>query len=125
MLPAWMIQEEYEKVCGSNQELRDTIEELNKQLEDKDNRIAELEETLEEKQSQIDLQTQDHLALIERQKDLDAMVPRLMSSLKSIEDVLRQLDEYRADYNYIDAATIAQYSQVLHRLVNRGLYGLN
>ena len=40
MLPAWMLQEEYERVCESNQELRDTIEELDEQLEDKDNRIA-------------------------------------------------------------------------------------
>ena len=125
MLPAWMLQEEYERVCESNQELRGTIEELDEQLEDKDNRIAELEEALEAKQAQIDLQTQDHLALIERQKDLDAMVPRLMSSLKSIEDVLKQLDEYRSDYNYVDAATIAQYSQVLHKLVSRGLHGTN
>ena len=53
------------------------------------------------------------------------MVPRLMSSLKSIEDVLKQLDEYRADYNYVDAASIAQYSQVLHKLVSRGLHGTN
>lgn len=123
MLPAWMIQEEYEKVCESNRELRDTIEELDEQLEDKDNRIAELEETLEAKQSQIDSQTQDHLALIERQKDLDATVPRLMSSLKGIEDVLKQLDEYTASYNYLDVGTVAYYSRALHTLVNRGLYG--
>lgn len=123
MLPAWMIQEEYERVCESNQGLRDTIEEQDEQLEYKDNRIAELEETLEARQTQIDLQAQDHLALIERQKDLDAMVPRLMSSLKSIEDVLKQLDECTASYNYLDAGTVAYYSRALHTLVNRGLYG--
>lgn len=118
-----MIQEEYEKICESNQELRDTIEELDEQLEEKDNRIAELEEALEAKQSQIDLQTQDHLALIERQKDFDATVPRLMSSLKGIEDVLKPLDECTASYNYLDAGTVAYYSRALRTLVNRGLYG--
>lgn len=123
MLPAWMLQEEYERACESNQELRDTIEELDEQLEEKDNRIAELEETLDAKQSQIDLQTQDHLALIERQKDLDASIPRLMSSLRGIEDVLKQLDECTASYNYLDAGTVAHYSRVLHKLISRGLHG--
>ena len=118
-----MIQEEYEKVCESNQELRDTIEEMDEQLEDRENRIAELEELIEAKQSQIDSQTQDHLALIERQNDLDAAVPKLMAALKGIEDVVRQLDECRNKWNYIDAKTLAQYSQELRRLVSRGLYG--
>lgn len=122
MIPAWMIQEEYEKVCESNQELRDTIEELDEQLEEKDSRIAELEETLDAKQSQIELQTQDHLALIERQTELDAKIPQMMSALRTVRDLADEFSNYAEAFNYVPCCKVTRYLSDIQNAVSRGLY---
>lgn len=123
MIPAWMIQEEYEKVCESNQELRDTIEELNEQLESKDNRIAELEELLDGKQAQIESQTQDHLRLIERQAELDAKIPRMMAVLRTVRDLTDEFYDYAESFNYTTCCEVARYLSNIQKAVSRGLYG--
>ena len=117
-----MIQEEYEKVCESNQELRDTIEELNKQLEEKDNRIAELEELLDGKQAQIESQTQDHLRLIKRQAELDAKIPRMMAALSTVRDLVYGFYDYTESFNFIPCHKVTQYLSNMQKAVSRGLY---
>lgn len=122
MLPAYMLQENYEYALDTINELREQIEELNEQLASRSDRIDELEELLDNKQAQIDSQTQDHLRLIERQAELDAKIPRMMAALRTVRDLANEFYDYAEGFNYVPCHKVTQYLSDMQEAVNRGLY---
>lgn len=122
MLPVYMLQENYERALDIINKLQKQIKELNEQLASRSDRIDELEELLNDKQAQIDSQTQDHLQLIERQAELDAKIPRMMAALRTVRDLADEFYVYADDFNYVPCYRVMRYLADMQRAVSCGLY---
>lgn len=122
MLPAYLLQENYEHALATIDKLHEQIAELNEQLASRSDRIDELEELLDDKQAQIESQTQDHLQLIKRQAELDAKIPRMMVALRTVRDLADEFYDYADGFNYIPCDIVTRYLSDMQKAVSGGLY---